>query len=191
MFSYAFTSVPYFLFDLFTAVVGIVALVRGGRAPSGGGLVRTAGVLLILAALVWAGWRVYTTFILDFTLLPPAYEPMMYARVIAGAVLWGIAVVLILVALAGSGKAESEPSARQGAGPMPPGPSGPTGPPGPPHGPHNPHNPHGPQGPQGPHGPMPPQQQPMPPGPPGPSGPPPGPSGPQPGPQHGPPGGPR
>ncbi|MDA2803309.1 hypothetical protein [Nocardiopsis suaedae] len=182
MISHAFSSVPYFLFDLFTIAVGIVALVRGGRAPSGGGLVRTAGVLLILDTLLIAGWRVYTTFILDFTLLPPAYEPMVYARVIAGAVLWGIAVVLLLVALAGSGKAESEPSAHQGAGPMPPGPPGPTGPPGPPHGPHNPH------GPQGPHGPMPPQQQPMPPGPPGPSGPQPGP---QHGPQHGPPGGPR
>ncbi|MDA2814723.1 hypothetical protein O4J56_29030 [Nocardiopsis sp. RSe5-2] len=161
--SFFFTSIPYFLLDVFTAVVGIIALVRGGRAPSGGGLIRTAGALLILNGLVALGWRIYYTFFVDFTLATPTYELMSQIRGIIGLVMWGAAVALILVALAGSGKAEPKSPEPQGAGPVPPGPQGPTGPPGPPY---------APQGPQGPQGPMPPQQ---PPGPSGPQyGPPPG-----------------
>ncbi|WP_026124191.1 hypothetical protein [Nocardiopsis baichengensis] len=165
-------SVLYFLLDALTAVVGVIALARGGKAPSGTGPVRTAGALLIVAALVFAGWRVYTmVFLYDTLLLPESVEAAAAVQTVTSLLLWAAAVVLILVSLAGSGRAEGQSPPSPAAGPMPPGPAGPPGPPNAPYPPRPPQQPPVPPGQPG---------HPMPPGPHGHSGPPrpPGPAGP-------------
>lgn len=62
-------SVPSFLIDALTAVVGVLALARSGKAPSGTGLIRTSGTLPVMAALIVLGWRADTTVLLYDTLL--------------------------------------------------------------------------------------------------------------------------
>ncbi|MBV2363812.1 hypothetical protein ACFPZ0_17790 [Streptomonospora nanhaiensis] len=89
----------YFILALATAAVGVLALVGAGRAPHLRALIRTAGALLVLRALVDVTWYVW---MLNFTPDGSGLGPLMAAtslHSVLSTLLTIASVVLLLIAI--------------------------------------------------------------------------------------------
>ncbi|MDA0565537.1 hypothetical protein LG943_14600 [Streptomonospora sp. S1-112] len=111
----------YFLLALGTAAVGVLALVGAGRAPHMRGLIRTAGALLVVRAVVDVSWYVW---MLTYTPDGSGLGGLMAVtslHSLLSTLLVITAVVLLLIAIITGARRAARPAAAPGNRWNPPG----------------------------------------------------------------------